>query len=205
MLQLGLRAFLYWCVWWVGGIVGVVFVLIVEIATRSPAFGGVLLALGGGVVGLALLIAYWFTKVPIQISGWNQTIEWKGTAAPQVLSHIGSVLAGRQTPLDSVQVQRLELPGLHGGPRDYLELRSSIFYGYVACFAYGTDLYVGWTFWVRISPFWYLLMFYMRFWQTLMNKGDDLHTSLRYDTARAMRGTMHSAVCEGVDLVATLP
>ncbi len=75
-----------------------------------------------------------------------------------------------------------------------------MFYGYVACFPYGHDLYIGWTFWVRISPFRYLCMFVARIWQSLVNRGSDLYTSLRYDTARAMRETIHSATREGVDV-----
>jgi hypothetical protein len=39
-----------------------------------------------------------------------------------------------------------------------------------------------------------------RIWQSLFNHGSDLYTSLRYDSARAMRETMHSATREGVDV-----
>jgi hypothetical protein len=39
-----------------------------------------------------------------------------------------------------------------------------------------------------------------RIWQSLFNHGSDLYTSLRYDSARAMRETMHSATRESVDV-----
>jgi hypothetical protein len=108
------------------------------------------------------------------------------------------VLRGRAVPLDSLQVRRLRLPG--AGVRDYLELRRGLFTGYVACFSFGQDLYVGWTFWVTISPFQYVCMIIVRIWHSLSNRGSDLYTTLRYDSARAMRETMHSAAREGVDV-----
>jgi hypothetical protein len=120
-------------------------------------------------------------------------------AVAEVLDHIAWVLRGRATPLTSLEVRRLHPPGGET-VKDYLELRSTIFYGYVACFPYGTDLYVGWAFWVRLSPFWYLCMVIMRIWQSLTNRGNDLYTSLRFDTARALREVMHSAAREGTDV-----
>jgi hypothetical protein len=92
----------------------------------------------------------------------------------------------------------MKLPG--EGVRDYLELRRGLFAGYVACFPYGRDLYVGWTFWIRLSPFRWFCMIIARIWQSFTNKGSDLYTSLRYDSARAMRETMHSAAREGIDV-----
>jgi hypothetical protein len=160
----------------------------------TSGFTGILLTL----FSLALVLCFWFLKVPIQLSEWKLTVDGKAAAAPSVFNHIAWVVYGRQTPIDSLKVQEFKLPGT--GTHDYLELQSGIFYGYVACFAYGHDLYIGWTFWVRISPFRYLCMFVARIWQSLVNRGSDLYTSLRYDTARAMRETIHSATREGVDV-----
>jgi hypothetical protein len=95
-------------------------------------------------------------------------------------------------------VRRLRIPG--EGTRDYLELRRGLFIGYIACFPYGQDLYVGWTFYFRLSPLRYILMAWARIWQTLFNRGTDLYVTLRYDSARAMREAMHSAAREGLDV-----
>jgi hypothetical protein len=149
---------------------------------------------------LALAISFWFAKIPIQLSEWKLTVDGKAAAAPTVFSHIAAVLYERRTPISPLRVQRFRLP--KAGNRDYLELNSYIFYGYVACFAYGEDLYIGWTFWSRISPIRYVFMFIARIWQSMFNRGSDLYTSLRYDSARAMRETMHSATREGVDVAA---
>jgi len=161
--------------------------------------GGVLIMLLALVVDVALLLSFWLLKIPFQLSEWKFSVDGQGAAAPLVFSHIAQVLRDRHIPLDSLQVRQLNLPGV-GGSRDYLELRSGLFYGYVGCFPYGQDLYVGWTFWVRISPLEYAWMSIKRTWETITNKSNELFTSLRYDSARALRQSMHSAVREGIDV-----
>ena len=99
-----------------------------------------------------------------------------------------------------IQVRRLKLP--QGESRDYLELRRGLFMGFISCFGYGQDLYVGWTFYLRVSPLRWLLMALARVWQTLMRRGTDLYVTLRYDSARAMREAMHSVAREGIDVAA---
>jgi hypothetical protein len=146
---------------------------------------------------LALVICFWFLKIPIQLSEWKLTVEGRAGAAPTVFSHIAAVLYERGTPIAPLRAQRFQVPA---GARDYLELNSYIFYGYVACFGYGQDLYIGWTFWSKLSPIRYVFMFLGRLWQSLFNRGSDLHVSLRYDSARALRETIHSATREGVDV-----
>jgi hypothetical protein len=147
---------------------------------------------------LVLVISFWFLKIPIQLSEWKITVDGKAGAAPTVFSHIAAVLYERGTPIAPLRAQRFQVPP--GGARDYLELQSYIFYGYVACFGYGQDLYIGWTFWSKLSPIRYVFMFIGRLWQSLFNRGSDLHVSLRYDSARALRETIHSATREGVDV-----
>lgn len=104
----------------------------------------------------------------------------------------------RQTPIAPMRVHRFRLPVT--GTRDYLEMRSHIFYGYVACFPYGQDLYIGWTFWSKLSPIRFVFMFLGRIWQSLFNHGNDLNVTLRYDSARALREVIHSATRQGVDV-----
>ena len=100
--------------------------------------------------------------------------------------------------LKECRTQRFKLP--RSAPRDYLELNSGIFYGYVACFGYGQDLYIGWTYWSKLSPIRYVFIFFARLWQSLFNRGSDLYVSLRFDSARALRKTMHRATRQGVDV-----
>jgi hypothetical protein len=195
--QLAGRAWRYVIVFWFGGFVGLIVCALIAAAFGLRA-GIVLWVVAAVVVGITLAICFWFLKIPIQLSEWKMSVDNKGAAAPTVFDHVAWVIRGRAMPLDSLQVRRLRLPG--DGVRDYLELRRGIFAGYVACFAYGQDLYVGWTFWVTLSPFRYVLMIIARIWHSFTSRGSDLYTTLRYDSARAMRETMHSAAREGIDV-----
>ena len=125
-------------------------------------------------------------------------VDGKASAGPAALDDTAWALQHRQSPLEVVQVRRLRLAGGEG--LDYLELGRGLFTGFISCFGYGQDLYVGWTFWLRISPLRFIFMIIARLWETLMQRGTELYVSLRYDYARAMREVMHSVAMEGVDV-----
>jgi hypothetical protein len=196
-VQMAVRYWLYGWVYLFGALAGIVICGLIALAGGIAA-GVTLFVIAAVVAGLVLSCCFWFLTIPIQLSEWKFSVDRKAAAAPIVFDHIAWVLRERETPLDQMQVRRLRLPG--DGVRDYLELRRGIFAGYVACFPYGQDLYVGWTFWVRLSPFRWICMVIARIWQSITNRGSDLYTSLRYDSARAMRESMHSATREGVDV-----
>jgi hypothetical protein len=193
--QIGLRGLLYFVAYIAGGILAGIPCAILAFA---GGIGLVLWTIGAVVTWLVLLCLYWLLPVPALLSEWKFSVDGMAAAAGMTFEHITWSLRRRQTPLDQLQVRRLSLPG--EGKRDYLELRQGIFAGYVACFPYGQDLYVGWTMWVRISPARLLLMLIGRLWQTLTERGSDLFVTLRYDSARAMREAMHSSAREGIDV-----
>jgi hypothetical protein len=195
--QLFFRGFVYWLVYILGAIVAGIFFLVASVAIgRGLAFAGY--SICGFLTVLVLLCMYWLLPLPVLLSEWKFSVDGKGAAASVAFEHIAWTLKQRETPLDSVQVRRLRLPG--SGPRDYLELQHGLFLGYIACFPYGKDLYVGWTFYFRLSPLRWVLMFLARIWQTLSNRHTNLYVTLRYDSARAMREAMHSAAREGLDV-----
>ena len=197
LFQMVRQWFLYWIVLWVGGFVSAVFCFVLSLGA-GPNVGITLWTIGGVITSFTLACLFWLIPQPALLSEWKFAVDGQGAAAPIVFDHIAWALGRHATPLDSLQVRRLRLAG--EGQRDYLELRRSIFTGYVACFGYGNDLYVGWTFWVRLSPFRWLMMVIARIWQSLTHHGNDIYTTLRYDGARAMREAMHSTTREGVDV-----
>lgn len=182
----------YWILWWVFLIVFGIFTLVV-----SSFFPLILWGIGAGIVGLAIFLIWLLVPIPVQLSEWKFFVDGKGSVAPVAFDHIAWALQQRQTPLEMVQVRRLSLSG--GESRDYLEIRRGLFTGMIACFAYGRDLYLGWTFWFKLSPGGYILMWIARLWQVITRHGNDMYVRLRYDYARAMREAMHSATREGVD------
>jgi hypothetical protein len=164
---------------------------------------GALRVLGGLgllVAGPGLWIYFWFHRIPVIASEWKFLIDDQSGVADQVFTHVTWALSRRRTPVAKMKVRRLSQP--RGRKRDYLELRDGIFTGFISSFAYGEDLYIGWTMWWRLSPFRWVLVFLGRLYLTLTGRGSQLHIIHRYEQAKAMREAMHSAAREGVDAAA---
>ncbi len=173
------------------GLLSLIGILSASAATR-------LLVIGSVIFWIVYAFMYLLIPVPTLLSEWKLSVDGKAAAAPVTFSHIAWAARQHETPLDSMKVRRLRLPA--GESRDYLELRRGLFTGFISCFAYGQDLYVGWTFYLRVSVLRYALMKFARIWQALMQHGSDLYVTLRYDSARAMREAMHSVAREGIDV-----
>jgi hypothetical protein len=193
--QIGMRWLLYIFAYFLGAILAAIPCALLAFA---GGIGLVLWVIGAVVTWIVLLCLFWLLPVPALLSEWKFSVDGAAAAAPKTFEHIIWSLQRRRTPLDQLQVRRLTLPG--EGKRDYLELRQGLFAGYVACFPYGEDLYVGWTLWVRLSPLRLVLMWLARVWHIVTGKGSDLFVTLRYDSARAMREAMHSTAREGIDV-----
>jgi hypothetical protein len=193
------RHFLQYVVlYFLGGFVSAIVLLFLHLLGLPVGVAVTLLSIGALLTAIVFGCLYWLLPVPALLSEWKYSVDDKAAAAPVAFEHIAWAVRRRQTPLDLIQVRHLNLAGGQG--RDYLELRRGLFTGFISCFAYGQDLYVGWTFFLRISPLRYLLMALARVWQTLKRQGTDLYVTLRYDYARAMREAMHSVAREGVDV-----
>jgi hypothetical protein len=193
------RHFLQYVVlYFLGGFVSAIVLLFLHLLGLPVGVAVTLLSIGALLTAIVFGCLYWLLPVPALLSEWKYSVDDKAAAAPVAFEHIAWAVRRRETPLDLIQVRHLNLAGGQG--RDYLELRRGLFTGFISCFAYGQDLYVGWTFFLRISPLRYLLMALARVWQTLKRQGTDLYVTLRYDYARAMREAMHSVAREGVDV-----
>jgi len=197
LVQLAKQALLFWIIFFVGGALAAVFFLILGVSgVGLAAFN--LWYICALLSSIALGLLFWLLPLPALLSEWKYLLDDKGAVGPMTFEHITFALQRRQTPLEAVQVRRLRLPG--GEIRDYLEIRQGIFTGFISCFAHGQDLYVGWTFWLRLSPLRWLLMALARIWQNITQRGTDLYLTLRYESAKAMREAMHSAAREGIDV-----
>lgn len=173
-------------------VAGVLGLLIFLFAGMSSGAGKVV-----GFLWIGAFVVYLLTRIPVSLSEWKMLIDGRGEQAQEVFGHVAHVLRRRQVPVDSIGVRQLSQPG--HPRRDYLQVRHGILTGYVTCFPYGTDLYIGWTLWWRFSPLHYALMMAGRRWQILTGRGTELHLLYRYDVAKAMRESMHAATGEAVD------
>lgn len=196
-VQITLRARVYLLVYAIaGGVSGFVLSILGFVGLGFVA--AFIWIAGGFLAGLVLAGLFLLIPVPALLSEWKFSVDGKAAAAGAAFEHINWAINRHETPLDWHGIRRLHLAG--GQARDYLELRSKLFTGFIACFAYGQDLYVGWTFWLQLSPLRLVLMRWARLVETLSHRGSELYVTLRFDYARAMREAMHSVAREGVEV-----
>jgi len=177
----------HWFIAW-GLSFAAIFVLLL-LGVRSPG------ALGS--LWLLILIGFAFVPVLASISEWKFMVDGKAAASTETFAHIAWVMNQRQTPIDKLDVRRVRLG--RQVSRDYLYAGLRPFRAYVSCFPFGSDLYIGWTFWWRLSTVRWLMLIVQRLFQTVTLRGSEIHDVHRYDNAKALREAIHSATREGVD------
>lgn len=194
-----MRRFLITTLIWAVGCVPI-FIVGLILTFASHTAGAVLWGLLLVVWSIAMLCVFWLQRLPGQLSEWKFTLDGKGDAAPMVFDHIAWSLKRRETPLKSLNLRRFSVMG--EGRRDVLELRRGFFYGLVSCFSNGSDLYIGWTFWIYMSPLGFLVFAIRRLVWELRFRGHAMYVALSFDRAKAMREALHTSVREGVDVAA---
>jgi len=168
-----------------------------EASTPTDALSAT--SVGGAVISVifsvVLACVFWFRPLSVQLSEWMITIDGAGEGARAALEHMYLIVHNRQTPVRTLRVVRLQ--AARQQQRDYLRLDDAHFSGFVSSFAYGTDLFIGWTFWLTMSPAQYLWLSLGRMFRDSSN---DIYKSLVNDRPKAMREVMHAAVRQGVDM-----
>jgi hypothetical protein len=148
-------------------------------------------------VALALAVLFWLIPVPALLTEWSLLMEQGSDAAQVAFDQINSAFGTHGAPLDS---QRLRTVSRHGeDDREYLELRRGHFRGYISCFVHGADLYVGWSFWLYMSPLRLLLMVIGRNIRDAISRRNAIQRSLRFESARALVAAIHGATLAGID------
>jgi len=202
--QLARRFALYYVVSNVTGFALMVLALIIRFSDGGLAAvengGGIFRAVAviNLLVAAALMAMFLFMPVPALLGQWSRMLTFQAPAAGPALERVRQALARHATPHDNLGLRTLAPPG--EGRRDYLELRRGYFAGYVSCFPHGRDLYVGWTFWIYISPFRLFLARIGRRVQDYTGRGNDMYQTLRYESARAAIAALHTCTLEGVDI-----
>jgi hypothetical protein len=147
--------------------------------------------------GLALAVLFWLIPVPALLAEWSLLMEQGSEAARTAFEQINSAFQTHGAPLDAQRVRTVSRRG--EGDREYLELRRGHFRGYISCFAHGTDLYVGWTFWVHMSPLYLLIMVIGRNIRDATSQRNAIQRSLRFESTRALVAAIHGATLAGID------
>jgi hypothetical protein len=201
--QLARRFALYWVVTSVIDLSLMVVAILITLVTGNLGA----LANGGGpfgavavidlLVSAGLMAMFLFMPVPALLGQWSRVLTFQAPAAGSALDHARQALCRHGTPHDKLGIRPLSPPGERR--RNYLELRRGYFAGYISCFPHGHDLYVGWTFWIYISPYRLFLARIGRRFQDYTGRGNDMYQTLRYEPARATIAALHTCTLEGVD------
>ena len=147
-------------------------------------------------VALVLAILFWLIPVPALLAEWSLIMEQGADAAHPAFARIHSAFQAHGSLVDSLRLRSVSRPAV--GEHEYLELRRGHFSGYISCFAQGRDLYVGWTFWLHMSPLRLLLVVIGRNIQEVTSRGDAIYRSLRFESTRALVAAMHEAALAGI-------
>ena len=149
------------------------------------------------VLGVAVTLIAWLQSVPALLDQQSRLLRDSAWQAGGVLNQFGAIFARQQTPADWMKACSLSPPG--EGRREYLEWQRGSFSCLITCFPFGNDLYVGWTFWIRLTPLRVVLMRIGRMVQNRTGRGNDMYQTLRWDSARAALSAVHLAFEEVTD------
>lgn len=174
------------------------FQVIISLSSGSvPSFGGPLSVLST-LFWLVLILACWLLPVPGLLGQWSNLLSHQASAAEHAFDCISQAIDRHATPRDTLRVRGYPLPG--EGHRRFLELHRGPFTGFVSCFPHGNDLYVGYSFWIYMSP---LQLLFMRIGRSIQNwtgRGNDMYQTLRYESTRATVDAIHACTAEGIDM-----
>ena len=204
LLALALRWFFFTLIWLAGELVLLAVTTVLGIITGGGQGSAVLVGLGfllNIIWSLGLIVAYWLLPVPALISEWKLTLDGRSEAQDDALDHVAFALEARAAPISEVVALQLSVSGQPD--RTYLRVRDGFYSAYASCFAFGTDLYIGWTFWLYLSPLRWFLLWWTRSLRSLRPTSPIVDVNKSLDTARAMRELVHRAVHEGVDVAVT--
>jgi hypothetical protein len=148
-------------------------------------------------VALVLAIPFWLIPVPALLADWSHVVEQGSQATQTAFEHINAALRAQGTPADPLRARTIFRHA--EGDREYLAVRRHHFTGYISCFPHGHDLYLGWTFWLHMSPLRLLMMIIGRNFQDMTSRGDGIYRSLRFESRRALVAGMHEATVAGID------
>jgi hypothetical protein len=199
-----MRAVFFILLWFAGEIVLLVVGGTMSLALAQNTTLAGIMVIGGTFINLVwslgLLCAYWLLPVPALVSEWKLSLDGRATAADDALDHVAGALHDRALPIGTVDAKELAVSGQPD--RKYIQVRESYFSALISSFGFGDDPFIGWTFWIYLSPARWFLLWCSRMLRALKLKSPVMEMNLRFDSARAMREVVHSVVREGAEVAA---
>jgi hypothetical protein len=197
-----MRAVFFTLLWFAGEVVLLVVGGTMSLALAQNTTLAGIMVVGGTLVNavwsLGLLCAYWLLPVPALVSEWKLSLDGRAPAADDALDHVASALRDRDLPIGTVEAKELTISGQP--TRTYIQVREGYFSALISSFGFGDDLFIGWTFWIYLSPARWFLHWCSRMLRALKLKSPVMEMNMRFDSARAMREVVHSVVREGAEV-----
>jgi hypothetical protein len=159
-------------------------------------------------VNLGFFIVQLLLPIRIPVSEWMLLLDNKGAGAESAFAQITDAFRRRESPVEP-RARRVSFRGPGGvgkfasnAPpvRNYLAVRYGAVAGYISVFAFGNDLYVGWTLWWQQRPIRSHWNHFRQMLATMLGRDVQFQLAMRADDAKALRELMHSAAREGVDV-----
>jgi hypothetical protein len=145
-------------------------------------------------VALVLAIPFWLIPVSALLGQWTMLAESRADTAKETFQRMSLAFSEHEIPVDSLEIRTVQPDG--EPVRDYLEVRRDRFCGLLSCFPHGRDLYLGWTFWLRMSPARLLLLIVGRRLRHPSGRGD-IEEVLSAEPTRALVAALHTAALVG--------
>lgn len=147
----------------------------------------------------SVLVFCLFLFVPLtaRLSEWMLSVDGRANSAVGALNYMNDEFGRRKSPVRQYRAIGVSPQGQ--GRRSYLELRDGPYSMLVTTFGYGRDLYIGWTLWLKMAPFMWVVAHILRMFRSMRAAG--LYGLVAEDTAKAMREVVHSVVRQTLDTV----
>lgn len=173
-------------------------ILIAILGTVTALLGGGLALLGGLIGGLGpfvwLAVQLFVPRTEI-LSDWNLILDGKCDVADSAYASVFQALRDDHAIPAAIEPRRLRVGPPVRGVRNMLRVRIGKYYTLVSVFAFGNDLYLGWTLLRRQVP----VMLVLRWLASVFARDPGYSGLIDLEPIKAMRETVHNALRRAIE------
>jgi hypothetical protein len=161
----------------------------------SSGSGGVIALL---VIGLLVWLAF-ALLMPMKetLSEWNLVVDDRADLSESAYATVAEELLRRQVPA-KVQPRRMRVRRPQPGIRNFLLVRLGKYFMFVSVFAFGRDLYLGWSLIRRDIP----ILFLLRYFAAKLGTDPGYSSLIDIEPVKALREVVHNAFRTGIEAAA---
>lgn len=190
LLDMLIHVVLRWILVGVAAMVAVFPIQVLLLAMRAPILGVVV-----GLVPLAAAFVSLCRPVRTGSAEFSRLLDGRAGSGERVRAMVRDHLVGRRTPVSEVEWKQVST-GAAETSQDLLLIRRKKLEVWVIAMDSGTDLWVGWTAWVRQYPIVMPFTYARQLLNRSMGKGSEFHEAIRQSEARAVLLAVHHSVVD---------